>query len=85
MTFQHRDEAIFGLDRLLYPKERLQDRLDWLERRKNPQFGQRWDFQRSNNVHTLRTRLDYLAQIEGALAEADDEEPPNTETIDEEV
>lgn len=73
MTFQARDEAVFGLDRLLYPKERLKDRLDWLERRKNPQFGQQWDFRKSNNIHTLRNRLDYLEEIEGAVAEAAEE------------
>jgi NADH-quinone oxidoreductase subunit I len=85
LTFQRRDEAIFGLDRLLYPKERLKDRLDWLERRKNPQFGERWDHPRSNNIHTLRNRLDYLRQIEAAVAEADEEAPPGTAVIAEGV
>lgn len=85
MTFQSRDEAVFGIDRLLYPKERLKDRLDWLERRKNPQFGQRWDFQEENNIHTLRNRLDYLALVENAVDEANEEEPPNTEVVEEDV
>jgi NADH-quinone oxidoreductase subunit I len=79
MTFQRREEAVFGLDRLLYPKERLKDRLDWLALRRNPQFGQRWDFQEENNIHTLRNRLDYLARIEEAVATADDEEAPDAE------
>ncbi|MEM1043392.1 MAG: NADH-quinone oxidoreductase subunit I [Bacteroidota bacterium] len=67
LTFQDREEAHFGLDRLLVPKEFLADRLAFLERKKNPQFGQQWDFKRENNVHTLRNRLDY------ALAEAQEE------------
>ena len=78
MTFQHRDEAIFGLDRLLYPKERLTDRLDFLEKRRNGQFGQHWDFKHKNNIHTLRNRLDYVKQIADAVddvTEADPQEP----------
>jgi NADH-quinone oxidoreductase subunit I len=85
MTFRRRDEAIFGLDRLLYPKERLKDRLDWLERRKNPQFGVRWDFREENNIHTLRNRLDYLALIEAAVAGAGEEAPPSTAAVAGEV
>jgi NADH-quinone oxidoreductase subunit I len=75
MTFQHRDEAKFGMDRLLLPKEELKDRLDYLERKRNPQFGQQWDFPRSNNIHTLRNRLDYVAGIEEAIETADDPDP----------
>ena len=54
LTFQHRDEAIFGLERLLVPAERLKDRLDYLQAQRNQQFGQQWDFQRTNNSHSLR-------------------------------
>jgi NADH-quinone oxidoreductase subunit I len=55
MTFQSRDEAIFGLDRLLLPAERLTDRLQWLREAKNPQFGeQRWAHPHANNTHSLR-------------------------------
>ena len=70
LTFQHRDEAQFGLDRLLIPKERLVDRLDFLHQRRNGQFGQAWAFRHENNVHTLRNRLDYLDLVEDAVAEA---------------
>lgn len=62
LTFQNRDEAIFGLDRLLIPEERLSDRLGWLEAERDGQFGQYWDFKRKNNVHTLRNRLDYARE-----------------------
>ncbi len=54
MTFQSRDEAIFEMDRLLTPKERLTDRLSFLAANRNPQFGSDWDYQRSNNHHSLR-------------------------------
>ncbi|MEM8559498.1 MAG: NADH-quinone oxidoreductase subunit I [Bacteroidota bacterium] len=64
LTFQDRDEAVFDLTRLLQPKEVLQDRLGFLERKRNQQqFGQQWDFKRSNNVHTLRNRLDYVKEM----------------------
>ncbi len=54
MTFQSREDAIFGLPRLLVPKERMQDRLDWLDKYRDPQFGQQWDFKHSNNLHSLK-------------------------------
>ena len=62
LTFQHRKEAIFGLERLLMPAERLKDRFDWLEAYKDRQFGGQWDFQRENNVHSLRDRS-FLASL----------------------
>ncbi len=62
LTFQGRDEAIFGLDRLLVPMERLRDRLNWLEESRNPQFGTYWDYPEENNVHTLRNRLEFARE-----------------------
>jgi NADH-quinone oxidoreductase subunit I len=77
LTFQHREEAIFGIDRLLVPKEFLADRLAFLERRKNQQFGQHWDFKRENNIHTLRNRLDFaVAEADAEAKEMDPAEPP---------
>jgi NADH-quinone oxidoreductase subunit I len=77
LTFQHRDEAIFGIDRLLVPKEFLTDRLAFLERRKNQQFGQHWDFKRENNIHTLRNRLDFaVAEADAEAKEMDPAEEP---------
>ena len=75
LTFQTRDEAHFGLDKLLVPKERLADRLAFLERRRNnaPQGG--WQYKPENNVHTLRDRLDYIARVEDAVAEVQDSNP----------
>lgn len=62
MTFHSRDEAIFGLERLLMPAERLTDRLNYLEQYRNQQFGQQWDFKEENNIHSLRNRLNWLAE-----------------------
>ena len=56
LTFQHRDEAVFGLERLLIPAERLADRLEWLDHYKDPQFGQHWEFRHDNNLHSLKDR-----------------------------
>jgi NADH-quinone oxidoreductase subunit I len=70
LTFRHRDEAIFGLERLLMPKERLKDRLDFLEARRNGQYGEKWDYQKSNNIHTSRNRLDYAKELAAESAEA---------------
>ena len=64
LTFQNRDEAIFGLERLLVPKERLKDRLEFLDTYKDPQFGQQWDFRHDNNLHSLKDQhfLPWLVQ-----------------------
>jgi NADH-quinone oxidoreductase subunit I len=68
LTFQSRDEAVFGLERLLVPAEELKDRFDYLEAYRNRQFGQYWDFQEENNIHSLkdrpanRTFLSWLAE-----------------------
>ncbi|MBO6574137.1 MAG: NADH-quinone oxidoreductase subunit I [Rhodothermales bacterium] len=57
LTFHDREEAIFGMDRLLVPKERLKDRLDWLAKQRNPQFGDEvWDHPEENNRHSLHNR-----------------------------
>ena len=55
LTFQSRTEAIFGMDKLLVPAERLQDRFDFLGRYKDPQTsGQAWSYREDNNLHSLR-------------------------------
>jgi NADH-quinone oxidoreductase subunit I len=63
LTFQDREEAIFGMDRLMVPKERLTDRLEFLRTRQNPQFGDTsWDYQRTNNRHSLKDSA-FLASL----------------------
>lgn len=56
ITFESREDAVFGKDRLLVPKEELKGRLDYLRAYKNAQFGQYWDFQEENNIHSVRNR-----------------------------
>ena len=56
IVFESREEAVYGLERLLVPKEDLQERLDFLREYKNNQFGQFWDFQEENNIHSVRDR-----------------------------
>lgn len=56
IVFESREEAIYDKERLLVPKEDLQERLDFLRTYKNLQFGQFWDFQEENNIHSVRDR-----------------------------
>lgn len=56
IVFQSRDDAVYGLDRLLKPKEELKERLDFLKSYKNNQFGSFWDYQEENNRHSVRDR-----------------------------
>lgn len=74
LTFMSREEAQFGLDKLLVPKEELADRLAFLERQRNRSFAaEPWTFRRENNIHTLRNRLDYA--VAAAQAEAPQHDP----------
>ena len=65
LTFENREEAIFKMDRLLVVKEQLEDRLNYLERQRNPEFGAQWDYDQTNNRHSLRG-TDFLAHLSGA-------------------
>jgi len=56
IVFESREEAVYGKDRLLVPKEDLEERLEFLRKYKNNQFGQFWDFQEENNIHSVRDR-----------------------------
>src|SRR5690606_26294090 len=56
IVFESREDAVYGKDRLLVPKEELTTRLDYLREYKNKQFGQFWDFQEENNIHSVRNR-----------------------------
>lgn len=58
IVFESREEAIYDKQRLLVPKEDLQERLEFLREYKNRQFGQFWDFQEENNIHSVRDRDD---------------------------
>jgi len=57
LTFQDRNEAIFGMDRLLVPVSRLRERLDYLETYKDPQEEEEpWEHPAGNNLHSLKDR-----------------------------
>lgn len=56
LNFQSREDAVFGKDRLVVDKEQLKPRLDFLEERRNKNFGEVYNFEKSNNIHTLRNR-----------------------------
>lgn len=60
MNFSNREDAVFGKDRLVIDKSQLKDRLDFLEERRNQNFGEVYEFDKSNNIHTLRNRQDLL-------------------------
>ncbi len=77
IVFQSREEAIYGKDRLLVDKEELKDRLDFLREYRNGQFGNFWDFQEENNIHSVRNRdknwdtgLSLVALLEAREAQA---------------
>jgi len=56
MNFQSREEAVFGKDRLLKEKEEMADRLSFLKHRRNPNYGEVYEFDTRNNTHSVRDR-----------------------------
>ncbi len=56
IVFESREDAVYDKQRLLVPKEDLTDRLTYLRKYRNNQFGQFWDFQEENNIHSVRDR-----------------------------
>lgn len=56
IVFESREEAVYDKERLLVPKEDLRERLDFLREYRNRQFGEVWDFQEENNIHSVRDR-----------------------------
>ena len=56
IVFESREDAVYDKERLLVPKEDLADRLEYLKTYKNTQFGNFWDFQEENNIHSVRDR-----------------------------
>ncbi len=55
-VFQARETAIYTKEHLLIPKEKLQARLDWLSKMRNPQFGKSYRFRITNNIHSVKAR-----------------------------
>lgn len=57
LNFTDRKDAIYEKDRLLVDKEQLKPRLDFLEDKRNKNFGEDvYQFEEKNNIHTLRNR-----------------------------
>jgi NADH-quinone oxidoreductase subunit I len=56
IVFESREDAVYDKKRLMVPKEDLKERLDYLKEYRNNQFGQFWDFQEENNIHSVRDR-----------------------------
>lgn len=57
LNFTDRKDAIYEKDRLLVDKEQLKPRLDFLEDKRNKNFGDDvYQFEEKNNIHTLRNR-----------------------------
>ena len=56
IVFESREDAVYDKQRLLVPKEDLSERLEYLKEYRNNQFGQFWNFQQANNIHSVRDR-----------------------------
>lgn len=56
IVFESREDANYDKQRLLVPKEDLSERLEYLKEYRNNQFGQFWNFQQANNIHSVRDR-----------------------------
>ncbi len=56
LVFATREEAVYDKSKLLVSKEELKDRLEYLREYKNRQFGQFWNFDEENNIHSVRNR-----------------------------
>lgn len=56
LNFRTRQEAIFTKSRLLMDAKDLDVRLTFLAKKRNPNFGEVYDFDKSNNHHSLRNR-----------------------------
>ncbi len=55
-NFQSRGEAIYGKDKLMIEKSELKPRLDWLEAKRNQNFGEVYNFDPANNIHSVRDK-----------------------------
>jgi len=55
-VFTDRRDAIMTKDRLLVSKEKLAPRLEFLRKRRNPNFGVIYEFKIANNHHSVRNR-----------------------------
>lgn len=61
-VYPTRQSAIYDKQRLMVEKTDLNKRLNWLEKFRNPNFGKVYDFQETNNIHSVRDRSRQPAQ-----------------------
>lgn len=55
-NFRTREEAIYGKDKLLMDAEQLAPRLKFLKEKRNPNFGEIYEFKKENNQHSVKDR-----------------------------
>lgn len=55
-VYHTRGDAIYDKQRLLVSAEQLKPRLDFLQQKRNPNFGEVFNFKRANNIHSVRDR-----------------------------
>jgi NADH-quinone oxidoreductase subunit I len=55
-NFRTRDEAIYAKDKLMIDVSQLKPRLDFLEKFRNKNFGEVFDFNEDNNSHSVKDR-----------------------------
>jgi len=56
LNFRERKDAVYGKDKLLIEKEQLAGRLEHLHKKRNPNFGDVFNFDKTNNRHSVRNR-----------------------------
>lgn len=56
LNFRNRKDAIFGKDKLLIEVEDLKPRLNFLSKFRNPEFGEKHEFEHGNNTHSVKDR-----------------------------
>lgn len=56
LNFRYREDAIFDKSKLLMEVNDLKDRLDFLRKKRNPNFGEVYAFETHNNKHSVRDR-----------------------------
>jgi len=55
-VYLNRKDAIYDKQRLMVDSERLKPRLEFLRRMRNPNFGVIYQFDKENNIHSVRDR-----------------------------
>lgn len=54
INFSNRKQAIFDKQKLMVEAPKLQKRLDWLKKFRNPNYGEVYHFKKENNTHSVK-------------------------------